>query len=288
MPLVLQIEGFNSEKVSHCGVLEFCAEEGFVYMPRWMMVNLNVEDGDKVIMCDAQPSRGTLMRLQPHKAAFLEVSNVRAVLETALRGFSCLSLGDTIMVRYNGEEFYIDVLNVGPGGEVISLIETDCIVEFAPPLDYVEPPQREVERDGDDRLQKKSDGVGEEREGVKEFLPFTGRAMRLDGEAVVVESGQGCSTAAEGGKRREDGGKLDVKVKQVGGESEGVREFLPFAGVARRLDGSGGCSALEGCPGGTVAEAEERREKDGGKDEGREKFKAFAGRGRVLGGPSSD
>ncbi|XP_057775553.1 uncharacterized protein LOC130994526 [Salvia miltiorrhiza] len=260
-PWFFKIESFGSDKASHCGVLEFCAEEGSVYVPRWMMDNLSVGDGDRVLLRDARPLRATWMLLRPHATAFIEVSNVRAVLETALRGFSCLSKGDTLAIGYNGEEFKIDVLDVGPGGEVVSLIDTDCEVEFAPPLDYVEPPPPPA---------VEMEEVEGEEEGEEEFRPFTGMARRLDGGEVVAAEGGGGAAAVE-----EYGGKE---------EREGVREFRPFEGVARRLDGGGGGSvAVEGAPAkeAAAAGAEKKREKEEEK-----KFKPFAGRGRVLGGPN--
>lgn len=59
-------------------------------------------------------------------------------LETTLRSYSCLTTGDTIMVAYNNKKFYIDIVETKPSS-AISIIETDCEVDFAPPLDYQEP-----------------------------------------------------------------------------------------------------------------------------------------------------
>ena len=59
-------------------------------------------------------------------------------LETTLRNFSCLSTGDSIMVAYNNKKYYIDIIETKPAS-AISIIETDCEVDFAPPLDYKEP-----------------------------------------------------------------------------------------------------------------------------------------------------
>lgn len=42
------------------------------------------------------------------------------------------------MVAYNNKKFYIDVVEAKPSSAV-SIIETDCEVDFAPPLDYKEP-----------------------------------------------------------------------------------------------------------------------------------------------------
>ena len=42
------------------------------------------------------------------------------------------------MVPYNNKKYYIDVVETKPSNAV-SVIETDCEVDFAPPLDYKEP-----------------------------------------------------------------------------------------------------------------------------------------------------
>jgi hypothetical protein len=59
-------------------------------------------------------------------------------LEKTLRNFSCLTTGDSIMVAYNNKKYYIDIVETKPS-HAISIIETDCEVDFAPPLDYKEP-----------------------------------------------------------------------------------------------------------------------------------------------------
>lgn len=59
-------------------------------------------------------------------------------LETTLRNYSCLTTGDSIMVAYNNKKYYIDIVETKPSN-AISIIETDCEVDFAPPLDYTEP-----------------------------------------------------------------------------------------------------------------------------------------------------
>ncbi|KAL1558757.1 ubiquitin fusion degradation protein 1 [Salvia divinorum] len=192
-PWFFKIESFNSDKTSHCGVLEFCADEGFVYVPRWMMDNLGIREGEEVILRQARPIMGTRMKLQPHKAAFLEVADLRAVLEEALRGFACLSKGDTFGVR----EFLLDVVEVGPGDEVISLVDTDCEVEFATPLDYVEAEVAE--------------------EGVAGFRAFTGKGRRLGGKGKVAD--------------------VVVAKEEEGKKREKEEEFKPFSGRGRVLGG---------------------------------------------------
>lgn len=59
-------------------------------------------------------------------------------LETALRSYTCLTTGDTVLVSYNNTKYYINVIETKPSSAV-SIVETDCEVDFAPPLDYKEP-----------------------------------------------------------------------------------------------------------------------------------------------------
>jgi len=44
-PMLFEIRNLSIGKVSHCGVMEFTAEEGKCYMPYWMMNNLVLQEG---------------------------------------------------------------------------------------------------------------------------------------------------------------------------------------------------------------------------------------------------
>ena len=35
-PMLFELRNASAERVSHCGVLEFIAEEGMIYMPYWV------------------------------------------------------------------------------------------------------------------------------------------------------------------------------------------------------------------------------------------------------------
>lgn len=59
-------------------------------------------------------------------------------LERNLRNYSCLTVGDKITINYNSRKYYIGIVEVKPK-KAVTIIETDCEVDFAPPLDYVEP-----------------------------------------------------------------------------------------------------------------------------------------------------
>lgn len=179
-PMLFELRNGAMERVSHCGVLEFIAEEGMIYMPYWMMQNLLLQEGDTVRVKNATLPKGTYVKLQPHTKDFLDISNPKAILETTLRSFSCLTTGDSIMVAYNNKKYYIDIVETKPAS-AISIIETDCEVDFAPPLDYKEPerPQPSVPSS-----KAPVQVQAEEPEPEPRFSPFTGVGRRLDGKPL--------------------------------------------------------------------------------------------------------
>ncbi|CAN6440552.1 unnamed protein product [Victoria cruziana] len=181
-PMLFELYNSSTERVSHCGVLEFIAEEGMIYMPYWMMQNMLLQEGDTVRVKNATLPKGTYVKLQPHTKDFLDISNPKAILETTLRNFSCLTTGDSIMVAYNNKKYYIDIIETKPSS-AISIIETDCEVDFAPPLDYKEP-----ERPAPLTVPSSSRLPASEQEepvaAEPKFSAFTGVGRRLDGKPL--------------------------------------------------------------------------------------------------------
>ncbi|XP_072956833.1 uncharacterized protein [Typha angustifolia] len=103
--------------VSHCGVLEFVAEEGFIYMAYQVMQNMLLQERETV-----------------------RVKNVTLpkAWKQLLRNFSCLTTGDNIMVAYNNKKYYTDTVELKPAS-ANGIIETECEGDFIPPLNYEEP-----------------------------------------------------------------------------------------------------------------------------------------------------
>ena len=200
--MLFQVENRVENRQTHCGVLEFIADEGMVYLPYWMMKNLLLQEGDVLTLRAATLPKGTFVKLQPHSKDFLDISNPRAVLETTLRNFSCLTVGDTIPISYNNKQYWIDIVEANPAN-AISVIETDCNVDFAPPLDYVEP---------------------------EKVFPKAAAAASAAAAPVAMLTTGSAAAAADGGGASGSG---------RGGEVEKVEEpqFLAFAGTGRRLDG---------------------------------------------------
>lgn len=182
-PMMFELCNLSSGKTTHCGVVEFTADEGFIYLPNWMMDNMKLQEYELVRVTNVSLAKATYMKLQPHTKGFLdELSNPRAVLEAILRKFSCLTTGDTIMIMHNESKYYIDVLETKPSNAV-SITETDCEVDFAPPLDYKEPDEKLVKRKvpfpSQVEEQSKQQPQAVKEEANNKFKAFTGKGKLL-------------------------------------------------------------------------------------------------------------
>ncbi|KAF3443599.1 hypothetical protein FNV43_RR13287 [Rhamnella rubrinervis] len=232
-PMSFELRNPKTQKLTHCGVLEFSSEEGLVLLPNWMMEKMGFEPGDMAMIKNLNLAKGMYVKLQPHTSDFLQISNPKSVLETTLRRYSCLTAGDTIMIMYGVKKFYIDVLETKPpsSSSAISIIDTDCEVDLAPPLDYKKP-EKPAE------ISDKIKPVAEEEVG---FRAFTGVGRRLDGNHVTNHSTDSATklgtkivfrrleTVAES---RKQSGKSRAK-----GEAEKKEEkgFQAFTGKSCRL-----------------------------------------------------
>jgi ubiquitin fusion degradation protein 1 len=167
-PMLFELRNPSAERTTHCGVLEFTADEGIVYLPNWMMEDMLLEEGHIVSLKSTSLVKGKFVKFQPHSKDFLDITNLKVMLEKSLRSYSCLTTGRTIMIPYNNKKYYIDVVETKPS-PAISIIETDCEVDFAPPLDYIEP-EKPLPSDLSETATNPA------------VIPFSGSARRLDGK----------------------------------------------------------------------------------------------------------
>lgn len=251
-PMLFQLEARDGRK-THCGVQEFVAEEGHVNVPYWLMQNLLVQEGGMITIRNANLPKGTFVKFQPQTSDFLKISNPKAVLEATLRGFTCLTKGDTIAINYNDKTYHLDVLEVAPG-EAISIIETDVNVEFAAPADYIEPEKPAVKppaaassvgkaqigASGADpsarlraRLEKlkqhtpidDDDSTDDDKPAPKEMFPGAGQTLKArSGRSGLTFGGAPSASKGNGAKG------ADEKP-----EEEEKKPFVPFGGSGRSL-----------------------------------------------------
>uniref|UniRef100_A0A3Q2XK88 Ubiquitin recognition factor in ER-associated degradation protein 1 n=1 Tax=Hippocampus comes TaxID=109280 RepID=A0A3Q2XK88_HIPCM len=168
-PMLFKLTNKNSDRMTHCGVLEFVADEGiypwhpFLYT---MMQNLLLEEGGLVQVESVNLLVATYSKFQPQSPDFLDITNPKAVLENALRNFACLTTGDVIAINYNEKIYELRVMETKPD-KAVSIIECDMNVDFDAPLGYKEPERRSQQHE--------------------EPTAFTGSGNRLDGKTKGIE-----------------------------------------------------------------------------------------------------
>lgn len=201
-PMLFKLTNTAANRTTHCGVLEFVADEGKVYIPYWMMQNLTLEEGGLLQVESASLPVATFAKFQPHSTEFLDMTNPKAVLEARLRNFACLSKGDVIAIMYNNKIYELSVLETKPS-DAVSVIECDLNVDFAPPVGYQDPStkigsskQGTGSRNGEN-LSDEEDAPMDMSHLMPEptgFVPFAGSGNRLDGKTKRTTSESGSTT----------------------------------------------------------------------------------------------
>lgn len=270
-PMLFKIDNNQQGTHTHCGVLEFSAEEGRVYIPFWMQEHLRLNPGQMVTVTSATLPKGTFVKLRPQQKAFIEVSDPKAVLEQKLRNFSCLTKGDTIMINYNSQNYLIDITEVAtPSGScsAVSIVETDVSVEFERPLDM--PPSPVKAAPSEDVFQipiPKKKKAKEEKEEEKEepkFVPFQEGGRRLDGKTIKMGSSPPTKQGIQLGSSPPTKQIVTPEVKPTTAPTTGGMVF----GSSKKTPSTSSTAAKP------VKKEEEK------KDE--KKFNAFSGQGRSL------
>lgn len=175
-PMVFKVTNRKLGRDTHCGVLEFSAEEGKCFLPYWMMRYLCLDEGDLLFVENTQLPVGSFAKFQPQAVDFLDISNPKAVLENSLRNFACLSTNDVIAIEYNDKQYELCVLETKPGAAV-AIFECDLNVDFAAPVGYQEP-QRQRKPSAEE-MDFKEPEVKVESKG---FQAFAGTGNRIDGK----------------------------------------------------------------------------------------------------------
>lgn len=166
-PILFRIEKSNTSLHSHCGVVEFTADEGFVFLPLWMMKNMKIREGELVNITNTSLPKGNYIKVQPHDTKFINtLSDHKLFLTEAFTDFSCLTTGDTIVVNHDDDKYLIDIVETKPS-LAISLFKTDYEVEFATPLDY---------KEEDIMLPRRMRQLVSNKQQT-EFKPFTGKVI---------------------------------------------------------------------------------------------------------------
>jgi ubiquitin fusion degradation protein 1 len=216
-PMQFELRNENAEPIrrTHVGVLEFTAPEGQMFVPYWIMQNLLLEENELLTVRNVSLQLASFVKFRPLSVDFLEISNPKAVLESTLRNFSCLTKDDQICLSYNKKNYFIEIVELKPvtPENAVSIVEADVNVDFEPPVGYVDP---SIKKKQDDEAAAKAAAAG----------ASAGNGNKL-GAASSLSSGGASSAMAELAKAREE------RRKQLEAQKAA---YVPFAGTGRRID----------------------------------------------------
>lgn len=134
------------------GIEKFSDLDQMVFLPDWMMDIMNINAGDKIKLVPISIPKGTYVKFKVKKD-FLELSDPKAILEYHLRYHAVISQHDTIVIKFLGKDYHIDVEKTLPTSS-ISLINTDIKVEFEEITDIPEITESQEALQTNNRLTK--------------------------------------------------------------------------------------------------------------------------------------
>ena len=173
-PLFFKLTNQAQERSIHCGVLEFSALVGNCHLPYWMMSQLILTEGEPItIELVKEVPKATSIKLKPQSRDIMaRMSDPKAVLEVKLRKFTCATIGTWFCIPYLGENIYFDVVETTPG-PVVSLIDTECNLEFDLP------PVRRIPAVRATSSSKSDTGEESNTKSLKPLSRFPGKGRRL-------------------------------------------------------------------------------------------------------------
>jgi len=291
--MLFRLENEEIGKRLHCGVLEFTADEGHCYLPFWMMENLLIDEGSLIKVTNVTLPKATFVKFRAQSVDFLEIQNPKVALEVTLRKFTCLTVGEMIQLEISRKVYQLEVVELKPG-EAASIIETDCELDFAEPVGYVEPKRvTAAEAAGGGEIKTGGSAVRVPQKGKAEsdadkaaFKPFTGQAKRIDGKGESKESkdSPASSSSSSSSTTSSSSSSSSSSSAAPSAPTAGV-----FVGVGRTLAASSSSSSSfpSGSAAGTSDAAPKANASRIGDQFSKKKLavSAFTGPAKKLGGP---
>jgi ubiquitin fusion degradation protein 1 len=119
-PYIFELSNNNREHpksgiITHCGVLEFTADEGCCYVPSWVLKQLGLNEGGLINVKSVASGlipKGNKVKLQAESKEFLRVPDPKALLESELKKYMVLTKGDNVPLVYKNHRFWIEIITV--------------------------------------------------------------------------------------------------------------------------------------------------------------------------------
>lgn len=213
---------------THCGVLDFTAEEDTCYLPLHMFHRLCLTEGMMINLRNVVLDKGSFIKFKPHKTEFVMNPNPKVILENALRQYVCITKNDTITIEFNKKLYLLDVVECKPK-DTICLTNVDVTVDFDVPVDYKEAEQKMKQQQIQDKQIKKplteEDIINKVRSEK-----FQGNCLRVDGKKITENQAKNIE---EKNKKQEEEDMYDPRKHRI---THGVRNsFIAFKGQGSKV-----------------------------------------------------
>ena len=144
--------------------------QGAVVVPLWIMRALGVTDGTELLVQTIELPRGSFAKLQPLTDEFAtSIADHKAALEAALmHTYTTLSKGDSILLKQDGQEIEMFVLEVQPA-DAVCIVDTELEVDFAMNVSAESAEiQREIQQAQEASLRVAAEQAASERQAAAE------------------------------------------------------------------------------------------------------------------------
>ncbi|VDM56806.1 unnamed protein product [Angiostrongylus costaricensis] len=140
LPLCVKVSSTKPDVFTHCGIWDYSAPEGIVYVPGWVIKRLSIKDGEMVRLEPAILPAATsalLISLSPIKHLFRKDRDFSRILT---ENYDFLTTNDLISIKFNCHCFDVLVTDVKPDGAACILIPDvvkilwKAVEETQPPL----------------------------------------------------------------------------------------------------------------------------------------------------------
>mmetsp|Transcript_16782 Transcript_16782/g.18677 ORF Transcript_16782/g.18677 Transcript_16782/m.18677 type:complete len:358 (+) Transcript_16782:68-1141(+) len=235
-PIFFELANLKGDKKTVCGVIQWDAEPGSVYVPSWMLKALGVGFGEDIKCATRVLPKGNYVRFKPCSLDFLQIASPTAVLEHVLRGYAAIMLGDKIPISYNNKEYFLEVIEVKPENpyNAIAIVNVDVNCDFDAPdgmPDYGNNLSQSLDSIGRLNLsdskwgEESGDYDSEDEWEAKKFTAFTG-----DGKALAASQGDSALT-----KALKSANQPAVAVQASTDDKQEKAGFVPFGGTGHTL-----------------------------------------------------
>ena len=214
--------------ITHCGVLDFTADEGICYLPLHMFQRLCLTEGMTVNLRNVIVDKGSFIKFRPHKTEFVMNPNPKVILENGLRNYVVITKNDTITIEFNKKLYNLDVVETKPR-DTICLTNVDVNCDFDTPADYKEEEHKYKKQPEKQEVVKKVLTEDEIKNKIQDNK-FKGKCTRIDGGKITEK--QAIKIEADM-KKKEDEDIYDPRKHRI---VHGVRNsFIAFKGTGTKL-----------------------------------------------------